>query len=241
MYEGGDTEITVKVTWIAELKILRVPDNVSHGSTLAGQEIRVVDVTRSEEHEKHLYGCLAAFTKGRRYRKRAEYLAEALDRGFRKHVLFVDGEDIGVIEYAPPEASPYPVDGEDIIVMSCIWVKSRMRGRGFGRMLLDTMLEDSRGAAGFASIALVDHPSPWLRLNHIERLGFTSIDSRRMKHKVKKPENCFEVHLVWMPVSVDAPEPEMDWREMLKGVDYCIGHPLYRAESWGLEESLRFC
>jgi len=58
---------------------------------------------------------------------------------------------------------------------------------------------------------------------------------------VKKPEKCFEVHLVWMPVSVDAPEPEMDWREMLKGVDYCIGHPLYRAESWGLEEPLEFC
>ena len=210
-------------------------------STLAGPDIRVVDVTHSEEHEKHLYGCLASFTKVRRYRKRAEYLAEAIGKGFRKHVLFVDGEDVGVIEYAPPEASPYPIYGEDIVVMSCIWVKGRMGGRGFGRMLLDSMLEDAWGAAGFASIALVDHPSPWLRLSHIERLRFKSIDSRRMSHKVKKPEQCFEVHLVWMPVSVDAPEPEMDWREMLKGVDYCIGHPLYRAESWGLEEPLEFC
>ncbi len=226
---------------MAELKILHILNNVSHGSTLADPDIRVVDVTHSEEHEKHLYGCLAAFTKMRRYRKRAEYLAEAVGRGFRKHVLFLDGEDAGVIEYAPPEASPYPIDGEDVVVMSCVWVKRSAEGRGFGRMLLDSMLEDARGAAGFASIALVAHPSPWLRLSHIERLGFTSIDSRRMRHKVKKPERCFEVHLVWMPVSVDAPEPEMDWREMLKGVDYCIGHPLYRAESWGLEEPLRFC
>jgi len=30
-----------------------------------------------------------------------------------------------------------------------------------------------------------------------------------MKHRVKKPEQCFEVHLMWMPVRGDAPEPEM--------------------------------
>ena len=27
---------------------------------------------------------------------------------------------------------------------------------------------------------------------------------------------------------------------MLKGVDYCLGHPLYRAESHGLVEPLEF-
>ena len=208
---------------------------------LAAPEISIVDVTRGEEYEKHLHGCLAAFTKVRRYRKRARYLAEALDRGFRKHVLFVDGEDVGVIEYAPPEASPYPIYGEDVVVMSCIWVKRSVEGRGFGGMLFDSMIEDARGTAGFASIALVDHPSPWLRLSHMERLGYTSIDARRIRHRVKKPERSFEVHLVWTPVSGEAAEPEMDWREMLKGVDYCIGHPLYRAESWGLEEPLAFC
>lgn len=128
MYEGGITEITVKVTRMAELKILRILNNVSQGSTLAAPAIRIIDVTRSKEHEKHLHGCLAAFTKVRRYRKRSEYLAEVIDRGFRKHVLLIDGEDVGVIEYAPPEASPYPIDGEDVVVMSCIWVKRRAEG-----------------------------------------------------------------------------------------------------------------
>ncbi len=226
---------------MAELKILRVLNLVSPWSTLAGPDTRIVDVTLGGEHERHLHGCLAAFTKVRRYRKRTSYLAEAVGRGFRKHVLFMDGEDVGVIEYAPPGASPYPITGEDVVVMSCIWVKRKAMGRGFGSMLLGKMLEDARGAAGFASIALVDHPSPWLRLSHLERLGFTSIDSKKMRHKVKKPEQCFEVHLMWMPMSEEGAELEMDWREMLKGVDYCIGHPLYRAESWGLEEPLEFC
>lgn len=36
-------------------------------------------------------------------------------------------------------------------------------------------------------------------------------------------------------------KPEMRRREMLKGVGYCMGHPLYRAESHGLVEPLEFC
>lgn len=177
----------------------------------------------------------------RRYRKRFEYLAEAIGKGLRKHVLFMDGEAVGMIEYAPPDASPYPIDGEGVVVMSCVWVLSRAAGRGFGKTLVEGMREDARDAAGFASIALDGHPSPWLRLSHMERLGFTSIDSRRMRHRVKKPEQCFEVHLMWMPLSRYTSEPEMNWHEMLRGVDYCIGHPLYRAESHGLVEPLEFC
>lgn len=208
---------------------------------MANTDICVVDVTHSKEHEKHLHGCLASFTRVRRYRKRSEYLAEAIGKGLRKHVLFMDEEAVGMIEYAPPDASPYPIDGEGVVVMSCVWVLRRAAGRGFGKMLLERMQEDARDAAGFASIALSGHPSPWLRLSQMERLGFTSIDSRRIRHKVKKPDQCFEVHLMWMPVSGHTAEPEMDWREMLKGVDYCIGHPLYRAKSHGLEEPLEFC
>ncbi len=177
----------------------------------------------------------------RRYRKRFEYLAEAIGKGLRKHVLFMDGEAVGMIEYAPPDASPYPIDGEGVVVMSCVWVLSRAAGRGFGKTLVEGVREDARDAAGFASIALDGHPSPWLRLSHMERLGFTSIDSRRMRHRVKKPEQCFEVHLMWMPLSRYTSELEMNWHEMLRGVDYCIGHPLYRAESHGLVEPLEFC
>lgn len=208
---------------------------------MAAPEIRVVDVTRNKEYERHLYGCLASFTRTRRHRKRAEYLAEAVGRGLRKHVLFMDGDPVGMIEYAPAEASPYPIDGEGVVVMSCIWVLKRAAGRGFGKTLLKVMLEEARDAAGFASIALDGHPSPWFRLSQMECLGFTSIDSRRMRHRVKKPDQCFEVHLIWMPLNGEAHEPEMRWREMLKGVDYCIGHPLYHAESHGLVEPLEFC
>ena len=44
-----------------------------------------------------------------------------------------------------------------------------------------------------------------------------------------------------MPLRGDALPPVMDWKAMLRGVDFCIAHPLYRAERIGLEEIYEEC
>jgi len=46
---------------------------------------------------------------------------------------------------------------------------------------------------------------------------------------------------MWMTLAEDAAPPRMDWEEILKGVDFCIAHPLYRAESLKLEKVFEFC
>jgi len=40
---------------------------------------------------------------------------------------------------------------------------------------------------------------------------------------------------MWTPLRAGAHPPEMDWGKMLRGVDFCLAHPLYRAESWSLD------
>jgi len=204
-------------------------------------EITIVDVVQSQEHEKHLYTCLASFTRARRYKKRVRYLEDVVERGLRKEVLFMDGDAVGMIEYAPADASAYPIRGAGVWVMNCVWVLRRAKGRGLGRKLMRRMLERAEHAAGFATIALEGHYSPWLRLGHMEYLGFRSIDSRRMRHKVKRPEVRFRVHLMWMPLREGAEPPAMDWDALLRGVDFCIAHPLYHAESLGLEGVFEAC
>lgn len=202
--------------------------------------IRIIDAVRDPEGERYLYKCLAPHPY-RRYRKRAQYLEKAVEGGLRKEVLLLEGDAVGMIEYAPAEVSAYPVSGPNVWVMNCIWVLRRAKGHRFGRMLMGRMLEAAEDAEGFATIALDGHTSPWLRLRHMEFLGFRSIDSRRMRHKVKRPEVCFETHLMWMPLEEGAEKPTMDWAEMLKGVDFCIAHPLYRAERLGLEVIFEEC
>jgi len=84
-------------------------------------EVKVIDITRDREYEKHLYRCLAPMPF-RKYRGRREYLEAAIPKGFRKKILTLNGEIVSQIEYAPAEASGYPISGEDIVVMNCIWV-----------------------------------------------------------------------------------------------------------------------
>lgn len=156
-------------------------------------------------------------------------------------MIFVDGDAVGMIEYAPVEASVYPVTGPDIWGMNCIWVLRRAAGHRYGTALIDRMRETVGDAGGVATIALEGHYSPWLRLPQMEHLGFRSIDSKRMRHKAKQRDICFKVHLMWMPLRPESEPPEMDWERMLQGVDFCIAHPLYRAESLGLDEPFEPC
>jgi hypothetical protein len=46
---------------------------------------------------------------------------------------------------------------------------------------------------------------------------------------------------MWMPLGENSEPPVMDWGEMLRGVDFCIAHPLYRAERLGLEVIFEEC
>jgi len=38
-----------------------------------------------------------------------------------------------------------------------------------------------------------------------------TIASRRLRHRVKRREICFKIHLMWMPLKSDVEPPRMDW------------------------------
>ena len=192
-------------------------------------QIRLIDLVGCEEYEKYLYKCLSPMPF-RKYRKRSAYLDYAIPRGFHKVLLIFEGKPVGQIEYAPAEASGYPIRGEGIVVMNCIWVLRRAKGHRLGSLLMNLMMEREKDAAGFATIALENHWSPWLKREHMELLGFKSIDSMKVRHVEKHRERCFKIHLMWLPASEGAREPEWDKLKMLEGVDFCLAHPLYRPE-----------
>jgi len=192
-------------------------------------EIEIKDITRSTEYEKYLYSCITPFPF-RRYRKRHAYLETAIPRGFKKKLIIFNGDVVGEIEYAPAEASGYPITGDNIIVMHCIWVLRRAKGHNLGKKLFATMLKSEREAAGFATIGLENHWSGWLRRDHMEYLGFRSIDSVTVTHRTKHVGQRFKIYLMWLPKTKDAKPPRWNKSKLLEGVDFCLGHPLYRTE-----------
>lgn len=200
-------------------------------------EISIVDITEGARYEGYLYRCLAPIPF-RRYKKRREYLELSVRRGFHKKLVILDNEVVGQIEYAPAGVSGYPISGERIIVMHCIWVLRRAKGHNLGKRLLADMIASENHASSFATIALKDHWSPWLKREQMEKLGFGSIDSMKVVHTAKHRGQCFELHLMWLPAEKRANPPTWDRPSILKGVDFCLAHPLYHPESLRIEKIL---
>jgi hypothetical protein len=197
--------------------------------TLSSQ-IKIVDITKNSEYEKYLHRCLVG--PFRLYRKRKEYLEKAIPKGFHKKLLLFNGDAAGTIEYAPAEVSYYPVMGDKVIVMNCIWVLRRAKGHNFGRRVLEDMMKSEKDAAGFATIALENHWSPWFKKWQMEKLGFKPIDSVKVAHKTKHKGQAFSIYLMWMPTTENAKPPAWNKQKLLEGVTFCIAHPLYHPQAW---------
>lgn len=193
-------------------------------------KVKIIDITKNPEYEKYLYRCLVG--PFRRYRKRVEYLKKAIPKGFHKKLLIFDGKIVGQMEYAPPEASYYPVMGDNIVVMNCIWVLRRAKGYNFGRRLLQEMQRSEKEAAGFVTIALENHWSPWFKKRQMEKLGFKPLDSFEVTHKRKHRGRVFRIYLMWMPTTENAKPPRWNKEKVLEGITFCIAHPLYHPQTW---------
>ena len=76
----------------------------------------IVDITERDEYEKYLHRCLAG-PPSRGNKKRIAYLSRAIQKGFRKKLLILNGDIVGQIEHSPSEVSYYPIVGDNVIVM----------------------------------------------------------------------------------------------------------------------------
>ena len=200
--------------------------------------VEIVDATVDGPYERFLYRCLAP-APYRRYRSRREYLGAAIPKGFRKKALVFEGRIVGQVEYAPAEASGYPIRGIGIVVVNCIWVLRKAKGHCFGTLLLKDVMESEPSASGFATIGLEGHWSPWFVKSQLERLGFKSIDSIHVSHRTKHVGEPFTVHLMWLPRRGDAEPPRWDKKKLLEGVCFCMGHPLYHPQTYEPTEILK--
>jgi hypothetical protein len=110
---------------------------------MTDSKVEIIDITEKGEYEKYLYRCLAPIPF-RKYKKRHDYLEVAIPKGFRKKLLIFGRKVVGQIEYAPAEVSGYPIRGDNIIVMNCIWVLRKAKGHNLGRRLLINMMKSEK-------------------------------------------------------------------------------------------------
>jgi len=206
-----------------------IPDE--HDSMQFDSKARIIDITKRSEYEKYLHRCLVG-PPAKRYKKRIEYLNRAIPNGFHKKLLIVDGDVDGTIEYAPSEVSYYPIIGDNVMVVNCIWVLRKAKGHNFGKLLVEDMIKSEKHSSCFAAIALEDHWSPWFRKWQMEKLGFKPLGSISVTHNAKYKGRIFSVYLMWMPVTEDAKPPVWNRQRLLEGITMCIAHPLYHPQTY---------
>lgn len=190
---------------------------------------KIVDITEVDEFKEYLYRCITG-PPSKECKRRIEYLRYAIPKGFRKKLLILNEQIVGQIEYSPAEASYYPITGDNVTVLNCIWVLRKARGHDYGKLLLEDMKKSEKGASGFATIALENHWSPWFRRELTEKLGFKPLDSIRVKHRVKDKQ-AFLIHLMWMPNTKKAKPPSWNRQRILEGITSCTAHPLYHPQN----------
>ena len=202
-------------------------------------KITIIDITWDKKYEDYLYRCLAPIPY-RKYKNRDEYLKTSISKGFRKKILIWNKEIVGTIEYAPTEFSGLPIFGKNIYVMNCIWILRRAKGHNFGKRLINEVIQEIKtmNAKGLATIALENYPSPWLKKEQIEKLGFNPVDSvsLRLLHKKKYRGKIFKIYLMWLPIEKYNEISSLNIEKLLKGVTFCLAHPLYHPQSYKLDK-----
>jgi len=205
---------------------------------MEANSVEIIDVTENPEYEGYLYRCLFHSRKdtyGNYFRRRRsafidhrrEYLKLAIPKGFHKKILFFERDQVGTIEYAPAEGSGLPISGDNVVVMNCVWVHRKAQEHGFGKRLLKAMMENERGASGFATIALENYWGGYFKKSDMESLGFKSVKSLKVRHKTKNRSRCFKLHLMWLPRKKGSRPPVWDELKLLEGVYFCRGHSLF--------------
>ena len=143
---------------------------------------QIVDVNQTNIDR---YGmlCQKSKKKAQGYQNKLKWIRERFKEGLRLKLLLVDEgpkrgfTSRGFIEYVPGEHGWRGIDAEGYMVIHCIWVVGRNKGKGYGTRLLEQCLNEAR-AKGMQGVAIVTSKSGWLPQNKLFiRNGFEKTDA----------------------------------------------------------------
>ena len=140
-------------------------------------EYQIISINETNIEE---YGLLCQKSKKKEegYQKKLEWIRERFKEGLKYHILLVEERgkltSRGFIEYIPGEYCWRGIDATGYMVIHCIWVVGKIKGLGFGSMLLEKCIEDAKGMKG---VAVVTAKTTWLPNSKLfVKHGFKKVD-----------------------------------------------------------------
>lgn len=137
--------------------------------------IEVVEVTPQNIQDKGFF-CMRSKPKSQGYQNKLSWLLKRFDEGLKLKMIEEDGYPRGFIEYIPIENAWRAVSGANYLLIHCLWIVGRGKGKGYGSTLLNECINDAR-RNNKSGIAIVTSSQTWLSDKPLfVKNGFESID-----------------------------------------------------------------
>jgi ribosomal protein S18 acetylase RimI-like enzyme len=116
--------------------------------------------------------------KNEGYRRKLAWLKHRYAEGLRFKVLRSrQFGDVGMIEYAPGSHAWRPVEADGYLVIHCLMVNSKHKGKGLGTLLLDSCLSDAKKSKCRGVAVVTSSDSFMAGSGLFIKAGFVSVQS----------------------------------------------------------------
>lgn len=119
---------------------------------------KIITVTKDNVDVEGFF-CFMSQKKKPGYAQKLEWLKNRFDEGLV--IKKLELPERGFIEYIPGEFAWRSVNAIDFMVIHCIWVVGKSKGKGLGRVLLSECEKDAK-SKGFKGVAVVVSEGNWL-------------------------------------------------------------------------------
>ncbi|MFC4598904.1 GNAT family N-acetyltransferase [Cohnella hongkongensis] len=135
----------------------------------------IVDVTAVNVEESGFF-CMRSKPKSAGYQRKRSWLQQRFAEGLKVKMVEEDGQPKGFIEYMPIEYAWRAVLGDRYMVIHCLWIVGRGKGKGYGSKLLEACIEDAR-EQDKSGVAMVSSRGTWLANKELFlKYGFQVVD-----------------------------------------------------------------
>jgi GNAT superfamily N-acetyltransferase len=121
--------------------------------------------------------CYMSKRKESGYKQKRNWLEARFAEGMKIKIIHEDGgRDTAFIEYIPGEYAWRAVNAKGYMVIHCLWVVGKGKGKGYGRQLIEECAKDAR-TQKMKGVVMLTSDRTWLASKDIfEHNGFVEVD-----------------------------------------------------------------
>ncbi|MGZ5479924.1 MAG: GNAT family N-acetyltransferase [Candidatus Aminicenantales bacterium] len=134
----------------------------------------ILNVDRTNVDQTGFF-CLMSRRRSEGHGGKLSWVKARFDEGLRIKMLKLP--ERGFIEYIPGEFAWRAIEAKGWMVIHCLWVVGKSKGKGFGGILLEECVKDAK-KSGMRGVAMVTSQGNWLAGQKLlESHGFKAVDT----------------------------------------------------------------